>query len=105
MVNNDPIPNCCEADGFIESFPLGTPLAPDGVACWLRTYEDGAIRFEHICDRGPRGVIICSPAIQVGPHGNGHRIISRDPWHIEPSILCPDCGTHGWVRGGLWTGA
>lgn len=30
--------------------------------------------------------------------------VSEDPLTIDPSILCPDCGTHGFVRAGRWQG-
>ncbi|MFI0576128.1 hypothetical protein [Streptomyces tendae] len=31
-----------------------------------------------------------------------HRLVSREPLHLEPSLLWPCCGTHGFVRGGEW---
>ncbi|MBD3783717.1 MAG: hypothetical protein IE926_12330 [Micrococcales bacterium] len=36
------------------------------------------------------------------PH---HTVESRDPWHLEPSLLCPECGCHGWIRDGRWASA
>lgn len=33
---------------------------------------------------------------------SNHTVESQDPWHLEPSILCPTCGLHGWVRNGRW---
>lgn len=86
----------------------------------LLFYADGTVRFRHRCDRGERGVIICAPALQLkkepiyqpgAPTMNpgGHTITTTNPVtdrHIpvtvEPSILCPDCGTHGFVRNGRW---
>ena len=66
----------------------------------LLTYPDGAVRFEHRCDRGARGVIICAPALQIG---NGHRLwYEGDKPTVRASILCPDCGTHGFVTLGRW---
>lgn len=65
-------------------------------------YEDGTARFEHRCDRGERGVVICAPLLQLD---NGHRIVNREPLTVEPSILCGDCGTHGFVRAGRWVSA
>ena len=44
--------------------------------------------------------IYTAPALQLA---GGHRIVSQDPLTIEPSILCPDCGLHGWIRDGQWT--
>jgi hypothetical protein len=33
---------------------------------------------------------------------SAHTLVSRDPLHLEPSLLWRCCGTHGWVRGGVW---
>lgn len=34
-----------------------------------------------------------------------HTVVSRDPWHIEASILCaPGCGLHGFIRNDEWVG-
>jgi hypothetical protein len=33
------------------------------------------------------------------------QVISLDPLHIEPSLLCvpgKGCGSHGWIRDGKW---
>lgn len=34
-----------------------------------------------------------------------HEVISTDPWHLEPSLLCDHCGLHGYIRNGRWTPA
>lgn len=70
----------------------------------LLTYPDGTVRFEHRCDRGDRGVIVCSPALQLG---HGHTVLpsTHDGPTITPSVLCSDCGTHGWIRDGRWHAA
>lgn len=65
-------------------------------------YPDGEYRFRHRCDRGVRGVIVCAPALRVGPHGPGHEVVVEDPLTVSPSVLCPDCGDHGFVRCGSW---
>jgi hypothetical protein len=31
-----------------------------------------------------------------------HTLVERDPLHLEPSLLWPCCGMHGWVRNGAW---
>ncbi len=31
-----------------------------------------------------------------------HQMPSRTPLHLEPSLLWPCCGLHGWVREGRW---
>lgn len=83
--------------GWVRAVPIP---AAGGVGYRVLFYGDGSARFEHRCDRGPRGVVICAPLLQLG---GGHRIVAHDPLTIEPSILCSDCGTHGFVRAGRWT--
>lgn len=92
---------------------FGTFLHPDcdcvrrvdiGSGKAIRFCADGNVCFEHRCDRsvGGRGVIVCDPALMIG---EGHRVVTEDPLTIVASILCPDCGTHGWVTSGAWIGA
>lgn len=74
----------------------------------LLYYPDGAVRFEHRCDRRERGTIICAPALQIG---NGHTVTRNETrTHANPqgqptvraSILCDDCGLHGFITDGWW---
>jgi len=39
-----------------------------------------------------------------GARGPDHTwtLVSLDPLHIEPSLLCHTCGGHGFVRNGRW---
>jgi hypothetical protein len=77
----------------------------------LLYYADGTVRFEHRCDRGDRGVIICAPVIHMGPVDPSH-LVTRNETRthenpkgqptITPSIHCPDCGTHGFIKNGWW---
>lgn len=62
-------------------------------------YADGSRRFEHVCDRRPggRGVYVVAPLL-----GEGHRLVTLEPLTINPSIVCVDCGLHGFVLGGRW---
>lgn len=34
-----------------------------------------------------------------------HQLVSREPLHLEPSLLWNCCGLHGWVRNGQWESA
>lgn len=34
-----------------------------------------------------------------------HDLIADDPLHLEPSLLWPCCGKHGFVRDGRWAEA
>lgn len=89
---------------------------PGGPSYRLLTYPDGTVRFEHRCDRGDRGVIVCAPALCIGPHAGGslgtHTLTRNDRrTHACPdgqptvraSVLCPDCGTHGFITDGYWS--
>jgi hypothetical protein len=73
-----------------------------GDAKALLTYPDGVVQFEHVCDRGRRGVIVCAPRLQL----EGGHVLTRagddGPVTVTPSILCDDCGTHGFVTDGVW---
>lgn len=89
----------CVDPGWVHADIITNTLGP---TFRLLTYEDGTVRFEHRCDRGERGVIICAPALHIG---NGHTLtrIGAGPPTVHPSILCDDCGTHGFVTDGRWT--
>lgn len=78
-------------------------VSHDGRSYRVLFYGDGEVRFEHRCDRGERGVIVCAPLIQT--YNGAHRIVVDDPLTIQPSILCSDCGTHGFVTDGQWVPA
>lgn len=70
----------------------------------LLTYADGTVRFEHVCNRRSRGLIICAPKLQLN---DDHLLTYDDQGRptVTPSILCEDCGTHGWIQAGVWTNA
>lgn len=38
-------------------------------------------------------------------HGSTWILVSLDPIHVEPSLLCRVCGAHGFLRAGGWTPA
>jgi hypothetical protein len=66
----------------------------------LLRYRDGTYRVGHVCDRGDRGIIRCAPLL-----GEKHTVGWSGRPSVYPSILCPDCGLHGFVRGGQWVPA
>lgn len=74
----------------------------------LLWWSDTRVGLERRCDRGPRGVIVCAPELtKVGQPG-GHQIVRGmeiSGWlspTVTPSILCPDCGLHGFITAGTW---
>lgn len=75
----------------------------------LLFWSETEVGFEHRCDRGERGTIICAPRlVNVGQPGghqitwSPHPITGRTVPTVTPSILCPDCGTHGFITNGRW---
>ncbi len=33
------------------------------------------------------------------------QVISEEPLTLSPSLLCRICGSHGWIRDGVWVAA
>jgi len=62
-------------------------------------YDDGTCRIEHKCKVIGGVQIICAPALRLA---DGHTIVAEDPLTVTPSILCPDCGLHGFITEGRW---
>jgi hypothetical protein len=52
--------------------------------------------FWHWCSQQDRWMAQATP---------DHDLVSREPLHMEPSLLWPCCGTHGFVRDGQWSSA
>jgi hypothetical protein len=34
-----------------------------------------------------------------------HELVSAEPLHVEPSLGCRGCPSHGWIREGRWSEA
>src|SRR6266542_5551415 len=70
-------------------------------------------QYEGIPDQDRAGLILTCPhgeagvpfAGRVPGGGQGWRVLSEDPLTLEPSILPPDCGCHGFIREGRWISA
>lgn len=86
----------------------------DNVDEWsyqLVFWSDTRVGFKHRCDRGERGIIVCAPLLKDVDMPGGHHItwsmnaIGEMRPTVTPSIMCPDCGTHGFVRNGRWVDA
>ncbi|WP_064075901.1 DUF6527 family protein [Prescottella equi] len=59
----------------------------------------GGFVFSHRCgDRDLRQVLPLAPTTLW-------RVETADPLTITPSILCPVCRVHGWIRDGEWVPA
>jgi hypothetical protein len=63
-------------------------------------YADGTVRIAHDCKLiGPDRRVRTAPLLQLG---NGHTITALSPLTITPSILCDDCGLHGYITECEW---
>ena len=71
---------------------FGNPEAPDDVA------------WAHRCTNHGGHTAMVIGRVEV-TSGEKHRLVSRDPLHVEPSILCAACGDHGFIRDGKWVKA
>jgi hypothetical protein len=61
------------------------------------------VRFEHTCDRGTRGIIRCAPRLTNINQPGGHQVTGpQDSPTVRASIMCDDCGTHGFITEGRW---
>jgi hypothetical protein len=65
---------------------------------WVNSPTGRNIWWVHRCTRGlVLGTIDVTKPV--------HTLVSEDPLHVEPSILCPECGDHGFIRDGKWISA
>lgn len=107
-----PIADLTPTDGIAVAVPLAE--GPDVTILFM---EDARVLVSHLCDRRPgnaarnerfradAGLVRCAPSLTPGP--GGHRVVdsTKATLTIDPSILCEDCGMHGWVRDGRWVTA
>jgi hypothetical protein len=62
------------------------------------------IAIEHVCTRPRDGMTLrVAPFLTGGP--SGHQLLSDDPLTVSPSVLCADCGLHGFITNGKWRSA
>lgn len=93
------IPGFTPIDDEHGIFLVDPPVAP--------TPGDTDPTFGHWCPRPGYHVETDEPLFpRYVMAGTGlHTVHSRDPWHLEASLLCEDCGCHGWIREGRWVSA
>lgn len=88
---------------FESDFDRREGVGPD---LTLHHFDDGRRpRFEHICkrwadDREPDGefVKVVAPSL----HPDHVVTLSDKGTTVRASILCPDCGLHGFITDGKW---
>lgn len=83
-------------------------LLDDDHAYRVGTAEvDGVVEQQGVWEahRTPSGDVCVGWAQWIGPGDRNWRLISLDPLHIEPSLLCRTCGNHGYIHDGKWVPA
>lgn len=93
------IPSAVESGWEVSTWIANT----GGPPYWLLFYSDTDVRFGHQCDRGKRGIIECAPRLTNVNQPGGHQVTgSRECPTVRASIVCEDCGTHGFITEGKW---
>lgn len=85
-----------EKKRFYDDLDLLCPIDL-GEGHWVGWKENGDLWEVHECKRGPS---IGTIDLTSGSH---HKLISKEPLHIEASVGCHQCPSHGWIREGKWT--
>lgn len=82
---------------------LGQPFAVDTeVGIWALPDPDDQAGGQHLIWHWCTGRGQARWALA----GTGnHTLVNRDPLHLEPSLLWPCCGRHGFIRDGRWVSA
>lgn len=92
--HDDPPPNWCEWWADL------TKVNDDIYYGWPRNISEELAEanphFWHWCTSGGRW---------VGQGTSDHTLVSREPLHLEPSLLWNCCGLHGFLREGIWSPA
>ncbi|MER7930468.1 hypothetical protein ABTY96_46420 [Streptomyces sp. NPDC096057] len=79
-----------------------TQLTDDVYFGWLA--KEAPPTFWHWCKslEGVPDDLKVHDGCWVPASAGAHTLVSREPLHLEPSLLWPCCGLHGFVRGGVW---
>jgi hypothetical protein len=73
---------------------------------YLVMHQDGEPAGINEAHRRPDNGEVCLGWVPWGDRpGPTWRLVSLDPLHLEPSLLCRVCGSHGFIRGGKWVPA
>jgi hypothetical protein len=84
-----------------EEFGRWIPVGPD---VWITTPVEIAngVKRSWLAHKRKDGRNDSIGRVEFSP--GHHTLVSEDPLHIEPSLLCPDpaCGLHGFIRDGKW---
>lgn len=89
----------------VDAAPLG------GDVYWRGSADVGGREFMqsltvwHWCTRTPLDPDDVEDGRWAGVNVARHDLVSREPLHLEPSLLWGCCGKHGWIRAGAWTEA
>jgi hypothetical protein len=80
-----------------------------GVSIEFTTWGDhdpAGLIETHVCKDGkptPGGVMFDLPGVREAFPGRALWTVENlDPLTIHPSVMCSQCGHHGWIKAGRW---
>jgi hypothetical protein len=77
-----------------------TKETPVGSGIVALHYANGEVGISHECVLPRSGYrVLYAPKLQLN---GGHTITSTEPLTVTPSILCGECGLHGFITDGVW---
>lgn len=88
----------------LEEFVAGATPIGEGHRVRPLLGADGEQVGIHEYHRRPDGWW-CGGGVLWAGEGARHQLVGLDPLHVEPSLLCGVCGSHGWIRDGVWVDA
>jgi hypothetical protein len=79
-------------------------VIPVGEGIEIVADNEGQWHFKHRCKiwvdetDGQIHALVCAPYFD-----DAHVVENQSPLTVSPSLLCSDCGTHGYVCHGQWS--
>ena len=100
------------SDVGTDEFPEGTIMLGPEVGYTKVVDNTGQWIAIHHYHRRPDNNRLCAGYVRFKVPTDGHTgrgplwdVISYEPFHIEPSLLCRSCNHHGFIRNGSWVPA
>jgi hypothetical protein len=84
----------------VQTWPLDWKSIDDQL--WVARMADGNFIGAHNASDGHQ---CSSPRTIDVTSGSHHHVVQEEPLTLAPSLLCEQCGWHGFVRDGKWVPA
>jgi hypothetical protein len=93
----------------ISTYPATEEIAVDiGLRHFIIPCEEGGHRWWlwwHDCPTPSSGHVSWNWIGNNGSNASGHKIESIEPLTVSGSLICTDCGDHGFICDGRWIAA